>query len=480
MKPAVRGDLREPRIAAVAAIGILLLFIAVRIPLAFVRNPFFDELFTSWIARKPLGAMLRALMLDSGPPLYYAAVNLLTSGSVDAARYLSLVASAVALVVIVATRALGESRWVAALLLAVYPPAFYFATEARSYALAGALAGIAAIALDRWADLGSRNALAFAAAMAVLAAHTHYYGMLLIPLPVALVLCERMPRERLRDALIATAAMLAAVLPAIWLARVQPPEAMRWIGDASWEARLVEALRHASFASPYPEGFLPQPSIVLQIIAGAVTLTVLIVSFRDARTRRFAILWLVPLAAAIVLSAIRPVYFALRFESVTAVAFVLWLAFGIYRLPRALRAAVFAVMVVIGAVVAYSAIVEHARGVIDPHREAAQFARLRTDARRPVVVSGLAYLETLGQRGGRWQPPVVAFPAAQAEHPGWRAEASEDDLRREGARLGDEFTWIGEIGSLEHRILAERWTLDFRFESRGVAVASARSMRVRQ
>jgi hypothetical protein len=288
-----------------------------------------------------------------------------------------------------------------------------------------------------------------------------------------------MTRERLRDALIATAAMLAAVLPAIWLARVQPPEAMRWIGDASWGARTVEALRHASFASPYPEGFLPQPSIVLQIIAGAVTLIVVFVSFRDARTRRFAILWLVPLAAAIVLSAIRPVYFALRFESVTAVAFVLWLAFGIYRLPRVLRAAVFAVMVVIGAVVAYSAIVEHARGVIDPHREAAQFARLRTDPQGPIVVSGLAYLETLAQRG-RWQPPVMAFPAAQAEHPGWRAEASTDALRREAARLGDEFTWIGEIGSPEHRILAERLTLDFRFESRGVAVATARSMRVRQ
>jgi hypothetical protein len=159
---------------------------------------------------------------------------------------------------------------------------------------------------------------------------------------------------------------------------------------------------------------------------------------------------------------------------------VLWLAFGIYRLPRALRAAVFAIMVVIGAVVAYSAIVEHARGVIDPHREAAQFARLRTDPGGPVVVSGLAYLETLGQRGGRWQPPVIAFPAAQAEHPGWRADASPDDLRREAARLGDEFTWIGEIGSPEHRILAENWTLEFRFESRGVAVASARSMRVRQ
>jgi hypothetical protein len=480
VKSAIRGDLRDPRIAAVAALGILLLFAAVRVPLILVRSPFFDELFTSWIARKSLGAMLRALTLDSGPPLYYAAVNLLTSGSVDAARYLSLAASATALLAIAAARPLGETRWVAALLLAVYPPAFYFASEARSYALAGACAGIAAIALDRWAETGSRNALAIASVAIALAAHSHYYGILLIPLPLAIALMEGSTRDRVRDSIAAMAAMIAAVLPAVWLARIQPPEAMRWISEASWSERLVEALRHAAFASPYPAGFLPQPPIALQIVAGAVTLGVAIASFRDRRARRFAILWMLPLAAAVAASAIRPVYFPLRFESVTGVAFVLWLAFGIARFPRALRAAVFAILVVIGAVVAYSAIVAHARGVVDPHREVAQFARLRADGRTPVVVSGLAYLEVLAQRDARWSPEIVPFPAAQATHPGWRAEATPETLRSEAALLGAEFTWVGEIGSPEHRALAERWALEFHFESRGVAVATARSVRVRQ
>ena len=50
---------------------IVALFLAARIPLLFVRQPFFDELFTHWIAAKSFGGILEALRFDSGPPLYW-------------------------------------------------------------------------------------------------------------------------------------------------------------------------------------------------------------------------------------------------------------------------------------------------------------------------------------------------------------------------------------------------------------------------
>ena len=67
------------------------LFLALRIPLLVVRQPFFDELFTRWIAGKSFGGILVALRFDSGPPLYYFIVHAMGDPSIVATRALSLV-----------------------------------------------------------------------------------------------------------------------------------------------------------------------------------------------------------------------------------------------------------------------------------------------------------------------------------------------------------------------------------------------------
>ena len=108
-----------------AAAGILALFFAFRLPLLYYRQPFFDELFTSWISAKSFAGIVAALRYDSGPPLYYFLVHLFSAG-----RIVSLVASLIAIVLL-----LREKHFLAAAFVAVFPPSVLFAVDARAYAL---------------------------------------------------------------------------------------------------------------------------------------------------------------------------------------------------------------------------------------------------------------------------------------------------------------------------------------------------------
>src|SRR5436189_270852 len=112
----------------------LILFLFARVPLLFLRQPFYDELFTQWISAKSFAGILDALRFDSGPPLYYWLLHLLGGMPLFAARTMSLVFSAVALVAILGAEKLGESRFAAAALIAVFPPAVLFSVDARGYA----------------------------------------------------------------------------------------------------------------------------------------------------------------------------------------------------------------------------------------------------------------------------------------------------------------------------------------------------------
>src|SRR5205814_5845548 len=111
-----------------------LLFLAVRVILLFVRPPFFDELYTLWMAGEPLSSIVPHLLHDSGPPLYCFVARFT---SVDAVRWMSLAFATIAFALLL------RRRWyAAAALLAVFPPAVYYATEARAYALCGLFVAI--------------------------------------------------------------------------------------------------------------------------------------------------------------------------------------------------------------------------------------------------------------------------------------------------------------------------------------------------
>jgi hypothetical protein len=386
---------------------ILLLFAAARIPLLIVRAPFFDELFTRWISAKPFAGIVSALRWDSGPPLYYFAVRLLGDPSVTGTRVLSVVCAAISLIVILRTRIT-----IAALLLAVFPPAILFAADARAYAMCAMFVTIAVLAVD--------DDRPFAAAFALIAAaYSHYYGVLFFPMlllgpagePPAVQPASRRRYDRRRVYALATAVIL--FLPGFWLAMHQPAEARAWMKFA------------------WPEVLFIRPPIAIAII-GAIALAISI------RVNRYAIMVLVPLLLAIALR----VYVPLRFEAVIAAPFALWLAESLkqnrFRIP--LMTALVAVCVIWTTL----GILDHASRPTDSYRQAATWVANNIPANETVLATGYLYLETM-MNG---HPRVSAFPQEQGIHPGWRALPQPGLHSPAGA-----FFWIGERRAPELGVL---------------------------
>jgi len=373
----------------------LLTFLAARIPLLVLRAPFFDELFTRWIAGRPFAGILSALQHDSGPPLYYFAVHLLGDPPVEATRVLSLVCAAIAFVAI-----LFRDRLPAALLLAVFPPAVLIAADARAYALCAMFVALAILAVDR-----ERPVLA--ALLLVAAAYSHYYGVLFFPM---LLLGSRPPfRRRLFALLLA----LVLYLPGFWLALQQPTEARAWM-TMNW-----------------PDALFVRPPLLLAII-GAAALAL------SLRVNRYMFMVLVPLVLAIALR----VYVPMRFESVIAAPLVLWLAASLRN--NRFRLALSTVLISVGALWTALGIIDHVNRPPDPYRQAARWIAANIPANETVVASGYCYLETMMNGNER----VAAFPPEQGEHPGWRALPRAEVPIPTGA-----FYWTGERAAPELGIL---------------------------
>ncbi|HXH40491.1 MAG TPA: hypothetical protein VNN08_17805, partial [Thermoanaerobaculia bacterium] len=252
---------------------ILLLFAAARVPLLILRAPFFDELFTRWIAGKPFAGILAALRHDSGPPLYYFAVHLLGDPSVVETRLLSLLFSAISIVLIL--RWNREAAILAAILLAVFPPAVLYAVDARAYAMCAMFVTLAMLAIDDDRPLVAALAL-------VAAAYSHYYGVLFFPI-LLLKAAGAQPagpygfaqgRRRRYAGLGALALAVVLYLPGFWLALQQPAEARAWM-----------TLR-------WPDALFVRPPLALAVI-GAVALVL------SVRLNRYMAMVLVPLILAV-------------------------------------------------------------------------------------------------------------------------------------------------------------------------------------
>jgi hypothetical protein len=398
------------------AAGIVTLFFLVRLALLVVREPFFDELYTVWMARRPLGDILPALLHDSGPPLYYFLARI---PNVMALRVLSLLFATATLALILTRRSLGEGRYIAALLLALYPPAVLFAVDARAYALCGLFVTIGAIATHE-----KRPNVATAAFL--LAAYSHWYGALF------LLLVARFGWRRL-----AAASLLFA--PGLYLASRQPPEAIQWFVELNAFAPLGVLF----FTGHSVEALLAvAPTLILVISALALIAA-------GARSSQFLPLVAVPVLLAIAFSiAGRPVYFPMRFESVLAVPLVLWLATSLAAWTPRVRIAITAVLCLCGAVAIWIGVLDHARRPLDPYRQAALVLQQATKPDQRVLASGFLYLEAAHQLGAE---RVQAFPAEQGRHPGWRLmQRSNEELPK------GELIWIGERGAPELAALRGR------------------------
>ena len=369
--------------------GILVLFVAPRIALLWFRQPFFDELFTRWIAARPFSGILDALHYDSGPPLYYFIVHLIGDPSITILRCVSLLFATIAFVALLMRR-----HFTAAALLAVFPPAVLLSVDARAYALCAMFVTIGVLALD-----GERP---YVAALAfVAAAYSHYYGALFFPLLLwsSVGPAPSPAKRRVSAAEGGGATLLALVLfaPGAWLALHQPRGSMAWIGPFP----------------QYPEVLFARPPWWLLIVAAVLLVAA------GYRLNRYTAMTLIPLAIALGLR----IYFPLRFESVIAAPFVSWIA-------TSARKILIPPLIAVGVLICAFGIVDHATRPIDDYRAAAEHVR---SAPGTIVASGYLYLETVALR------PATAFPPEQALHPGWRATATSGSELPRGP-----FIWVGE------------------------------------
>ncbi|HSN68411.1 MAG TPA: hypothetical protein VLV48_04145, partial [Thermoanaerobaculia bacterium] len=345
---------RPVRVVAIA--GIAALFALLRLLQLAWRPPFFDELFTVWIASQPPDHILEALLHDSGPPLYYFVVHLagIASWGVVAARVISLLAATALVAAILFSRRLGNAALAAALLLAVFAPHVHFSTEGRAYALAGALAGGGCLALAAWSAGGKRAALALGTLLLVGAAASHYYGVLFFPLPFALALLARRPRA-VAEGAIASAAAGIAFLPGFLLASRQPSESIVWMRLVGRAPSSLDPLANLAMIAEYPQVFIAPAPQWLPFLALALTAVVVVAGARSAEARRWGVMTLVPVAMAIAFGlAGRNVYFPVRFEAVLAAPFVCWLGTSLLAISkRPLRSALTVALLALGVVSSY-------------------------------------------------------------------------------------------------------------------------------
>lgn len=454
------------RLVVVTLAALFIALLSIRLAYLLVREPFFDELFTLWISRQPLPRLFAAIALDSGPPLYYlltAAASRLVDHIV-ALRFISLVAGSLAAFAIIAARLPVMTRAAALLLLTVAPLHVHFSTEARAYALCATALGFATVALHGWRMSGSARALLLGAVALLAAAYTHYYGVLAFPLLLLAAVVPggggewRLPPRgaRIRAALIATLAVGVAYVPGFMLAAAQPRAATAWMSDVPFP--LLSAVRQLAFAAPYPSALMTDPPQILQMLAVALFLTVVLAGVRNRATWWWGVATLAPALAATVLVMFGArAYFPARFESVLIVPLVIWLAVAIQTFRAGTRRAALLLLAAVAVTTLSLATLSHLRADRGAFRQiAAVAAGVAPEA--PIVVSGLSYLELVAARGG--EAGVIALPAEQALHPGWRATVSRQRLQHEVAALAQQHErifWLGERGSPEQRAIFSRF-----------------------
>ena len=395
---------------------------------AWRRPPWHDEYFTAWVSALPLGELLAALRVDSGPPLpYLLAKSVAATGAPElaAARVVAVLAGTAA--VIVAARAAGRAwgdgaaPWCAAL-LAVHPLALAWSSEGRAYPL---LLLAAALGWERLEALRAtgRGALGLGLAVA-LGCWSHGLGLILAgSLCLAALL---LPRAGRTPALLAVVAGLASHLPWLPIAARQPTAAIAWMAgvasDPGVPARLLAPLRLLPPAAPFDRAVdLPGVGPLLALVAALACLVLLVA----ARPRPpAAVLVALPLAALALLPALGvPVFYPGRGEALVLAPLLGLLATGAlhWRPGRALAT----LLVAAGLTVSALALARWAREEPRPEQRLAAAIATRLPEGGTIVVGGywrLGIAYHLGESAARYD--LVNVPAGAADHPGWYDDAT--------------------------------------------------------
>ncbi|HXI14132.1 MAG TPA: hypothetical protein VNM92_16025 [Thermoanaerobaculia bacterium] len=472
----------KTRVAAFA--GLLAtagLFAGLRAAFVFVREPFFDELFTLWFAARPYAVTWSTLQNDSSSLLHYGLVRLFALFrplDLLAVRLLSLLCACLTAWLVLRSPQPPRVRAIALLLLAVFPAHVFFSSEARAYALVALLIGIATVCLHDWIVLQSRFALGAATLSMVLAAYAHAYGVLFFPLPVVLVLAMRESR-RWKEAACSVAVAGLLFVPGFWLAAQQPPGALVWMQEAKPLTTLMllkGPVGQLGFAAEFPYALLPPSPLALQLLSVTVMAVIVASAMRNGRGARiFGWILLTP-CVLLLMFAIggKTFYFPTRFESTLAVPLSLMIASTVDTWRPALRLVIVTVLCTLGILSSGVAIASHASRPEEPYRSAARFVRQSVPSNTSLIASSYAYLEVYSQQDAIWQVRLEAFPSSQGLHPGWWVNPAQSQLSSEAdsliRRRPDGFLWIGHRGSGEFRMLRSRLGFQPLFENQGATV----------
>ena len=418
---------------------------------AWLRPVWHDELYTLALARLPVGDLMSALVVDSGPPLHYLLCHLLfllvgwQEGSMLGTllvRLPSVLAFAFIPWVVWKARPVGDrsGMW-GPLLVVAWLPLLYFGTEARAYALLALVNALLWICGREWVERGGRWTLCFAVLAACLPL-LHYTGLMsFLFLPS---LAFFVPRQRRRVLLLALALASLPVLAWMPVMLGAPSESMGWVATGAGPGR--PGLATASVlapAGPYPALFevsgTAVPAWASLLIFGALVGGVILgfATFRrdpntDDREMRIAARLAFGLLPAVGTAALAfggiPVYFAGRTESMVWALAAALVAIMILGLQPIVGRIVAGAYVVLGAMTVAMWIADLPSRLPAPGVEIGYALSSMMKEGDRVVVAGLWQLEVRHglARGFLDESAVTSeiagvetVPRSQADHPGW-------------------------------------------------------------
>ena len=380
-----------------------------------LRRPlWFDEIFTLWIARRPAAGILEALRLDPGPPLFYFLDRpfVLAGESLGAdvlARVISFAAIAAIFLAGMRSQTSGGRRF--PILIAASPLLFFYSSEARAYALLGALGFL--LFLSDFRFRSRRAQLAGAAVAAAILPWTHYLGVFVVA--GSILLCLFREKRLLALVQIAAFAPFAAWVPT---ALGQPTASTSWSEEGAWQS-VRSALGVFGSWSPVPAYFsrFDPPAAWAGAILGALLIAAAVAAARRDRAVRDAVLFAgIPLFLAAAAGLWRPIYFSGRTEIAT-LPVALWAFARAARRSPAARLLTTAAAGA-GAVVICAALL--ASPSVPPYAVTARFVASAARAGDLVVASDADYLPLrLASDRGALKASLVGIPSEIEAHPGW-------------------------------------------------------------
>lgn len=333
-----------PRAASAPRSGSLILWAAILLLAGLLRfhdlakqSLWIDECFSDLMASWPAADMIRNQLNDSSPPFYYLALgqwSVLFGRSELALRSLSAIMGlgTVLAVLLLGNALLGmRTATIAGFLTALSPMLIYYSQEARMYSMVTFLAALASYFWVRsWQSRKAGYGAAYIVCM-ILALYTQLYAYFVIAAHVLSRLFF-LKRKDLPFLARLTAPPLLVLTPWLIVLGYQlQRNTTPWI-----KAPTLQTLKNTLVYMSIKSWRLPGVSDNSTLVIGAVCLMMGLAGFglvHIVASKRqaviVALLWILPCFVPLLLSAIKPMFHAGRYETIVYPAFFLLVAAGL-------------------------------------------------------------------------------------------------------------------------------------------------------